>query len=149
MTLLVCRIVTSTRMRKPKTCESSSTSIFGHWYGAIAVAAEESGLTGCDTATMAVVFDASDTDELDLIIVVFSGVSTGSVVVSGWNACSCGLIIWKSGHNTAISPAEPFGNMLWPFAAKSEVSLIFATTALILLPRVTNDTRHNQLCQVI
>ena len=136
-------------MCKPKTYESSSTSIFGHWYGTIAVAAEESGVTGCGTATMAVVFDASDTDELDLIIVVLNGEGTVSVVVSGWNACSCGLIIWKSGHNTAISPAEPFGNMLWPFAAKSELSLIFATIALILLPRVTSDTRHNQMYQVI
>ena len=125
-------------MRRPKTYESSSTSIFGQWYGVIAVAAEESGLTGCGTATMAVVFDASDTDELDLII-----------VVSGWNACSCGLIIWKSGHNAAISAAAPFGNMRWPFAAASELSRIFATIALIVLPRVTNDTRHNQISQVV
>ena len=149
MTLLVCKFVTSTRMRKPKTCESSSTSICGGWYGTIAVAVEESGVTGCDTGTMEVVVGVSDTDELDLIIVVLNGEGTISVATKDWNACNCWLITWKSGHNTARSPVEPFGNMLWPFAAKSEVSLIFATTALILLPRVTNDTRHNQLCQVI
>ena len=110
------------------------------------MAAEESGLTGCDTDTMAVVNDVS---ELDFSNVVFSGESTMSVVVGGWSACSCGLIIWKSGHNAAISVAEPFGNMGWPFAAESEQSLIFATIALILLPRATSDTRNNQISQVI